>query len=155
MKSKVLRITVDLILIVLGIVFLVFGIKDVSNTLSKPALEDNVKFSKSYTNVPSDNNFKYIESIDKIEDDNAIIFVGNPEDPWSQVLAYTLCDILKNRVIYYLEDEIEESIPQIVIIKNKEKKTYTKSIIIDGDYDGIPIEYWTSEKRDKLSKLFD
>lgn len=155
MKSKTFRITIDLILIALGITFLVFGIKDAIKTFSKPTLEDSIKFTKSYTNVPTDNTFKYIDSISELDDkNNVILFIGSPNDVWSQVLAPTLYNITKDKydVIYYFE--YNEDVPQIVII-NDSKFTYKKDDLIDLNYKGIPIEYYTQEKTIELSdKLF-
>lgn len=157
MKSKVLRILIDLILIALGIVFLVFGIKDAIKEFSKPQIEDNIRFTKSYTNVPTDNIFKYIESLDLVKDENAVVFIANPKDAWSQVLSYQLNDILKTKykTIYYLEQEITEDIPTIVVIKDLQKKTYEKKDIIDEDYKDAPIDYWTKERIEKLSQIFE
>ena len=155
MKSKTLRIIVDSILIILGIIFLVFGIKDAIGYTKTNNIEDNVKFSKSYTNVLTDNKFKYIKSLDEIENKkNIIVFFFNPEDPWSQVLATTLYQITKDKldVIYYLESQKDDDIPKLIILNDKEE-IYTKSDLVDSEYDGIPVEYWTDVKKNELSKL--
>ena len=155
MKSKPFRITIDLILIILGIIFLVFGIKDAISTFSTKELDDNVKFSKSYTNVPTDNTFKYIKSLDNLDEQNAIIFIGNPNDVWSQVISPVLYEIVKDKydVIYYYEEL--EDVPEIIIINESNKNFFKKDDLINSDYEGIPIEYFTQEKRLELSnKLF-
>ena len=153
MKSKPFRITIDLILIILGIVFLVFGIKDAISTFSTPTLEDNVKFSKSYTNVPIDNIFKYIESLDKVNGQNAIIFIGNPYDVWSQVITPVLYEMIKDKydVIYYYEQK--DDVPQIIIIDDTVKQVYKKDDLIEKEYKDAPIEYFTEENKNKLSNI--
>ena len=155
MKSKGIRITIDAILIVLGIIFLVFGIKDAINTFSTQKLDDNVRFSKSYTNVPTDNTFKYVESISELDNKSkVVIFIGNPKDVWSQVLAPVLYDITKDKyeVVYYVENT--EDVPQVIVI-NDSKFTYKKDDMINSNYNGVPIEYFTLEKKTELShKLF-
>lgn len=155
MKTKVIRITIDLILIVLGIIFLVFGIKEAISTFSVPQYEDSIRFSKNYTNVTRNNNYKYIENINDVKD-NGIIFVGNPKDAWSQVLASVLETILKDKTneIYYYEGEIE-NVPQIIIIDNEEKTIYQKSDLIEKDYEEAPIFYWTESRLEQLSKIFN
>lgn len=151
MKTKAFRIIVDLILIILGIVFLVFGIKDAVNTFGKRPMEDNIKFSKSYTNVSTNNVYKYIGSIEEIN--TGIVFVGNPLDAWSQVLASALEVAVKNNyeVIYYLEQDTD--IPQIVVIKDGKTFTYKKAEIIDSGYDDAPISYFTEERLNQLKTL--
>ena len=157
MKSKSFRIIIDLLVVILGIVFLVFGIKDTIKSFSQPTIEDNIKFSKSYTNVPTNNIYKYVESIDEIEDENnTVIFVGNPKDEWSQVLACVLFDVLNDKynIIYYLE-EYDSSIPNLIILKNGKQSIYKKNDLIEPNYKEAPIDYWTDERKLNLLKLFD
>lgn len=166
MKNKALRIGLDIALIVIGIVFLIFGIKDAINYASKDKLSDNVQFSRDYPEINEDNIYKYMnasEASKMLESGSGVLLLGKKSDTWMHVLVSPLNDILKENVenINYLDmdtiDEndyksLEEKIelinsPCIVIIKNGEVKTkLSKSDIIPENFDGAPIEYFTDER---------
>lgn len=140
---------------------------------------DNVKFSKSYTYVSEENIYKYInlqELNDILESESGIIIIGKTTDAWMQVLVNPLHDIVKEYtdVIYYLEldditdeddyysqvtDEVGDlSSPSILIIKDGNiLTTLHKKDLIEEDYDGIPLEYYTADRieelRNKLEKI--
>lgn len=164
MKNKKLRIAIDIFAIILGIIFLVFGIKDAINTFKKVEVPDSAIFKKSYQYVPKDNHYKYI-TIKEAKNISGVILVGNPEDTWTQILVEPLNSAISDD-IYYLEnkdldkkskdykeilgliDTKELSNPMIIFIKDgKVKKLYLKENIFDKDFEGAPIEYWSEESK--------
>jgi len=178
MKSKKVRITVDILLIIIGVVFLIFGIKDAIEFFTPAKVEDGVKFNKDYNTVSAEEAvFKYV-SLDNLEKtldkENAIVLVGNPLDPWVQVLVKPLNDALVSleKEAYYYEEkeenkehtsyknimqklEIDSFItPTIIVIKNKEITILDYNSLYDSSFDGLPVEYWNEERTDDLkSKL--
>lgn len=182
MKNKTLRIILDLVLIVVGIIFLVIGIKDAYNFYIENKIEDNVRFKKSYASVPKDNIYRYvtIEEADEIlSNKTGLILLGRTDDPWMQVLVKPLNDIVKEHfeTIYYLElDELSNNekkkvdtspirtrledmeLPYIFIVKDGNiLGEIDKSDLIDDEFEGAPIEYFDDEHlielKNKLSKI--
>jgi len=179
--NKKLRIALDIILITVGVVLLVFGIKDAYNTLKKNTISDNVKFSRNFSYVPEDNIYKYVslkEANKILKEDKAILLIGNKNDSWTQVLTAPFENIVKEYVddIYYLElnniDEDDKSyksllkeidepkVPEIYIIKDGKQILYlNKKDLIDSTYKDAPIEYYTDERiqelKQKLNKISD
>lgn len=161
----------DILLIILGVVFFIFGVKDAIEFNNSNKVDDAAKFHHSYTYVSKDEcNYKYVsvKNALKLLDDDAIIFVGKTTDTWSQVIARPLNDMYNE--IYYLEiDEIKEdnnysklvsklnveklTSPMVIVSNKSEIKVYTKSDLYDKEYDGIPLEYWTDERTNELKEL--
>ncbi len=176
MNNKTIRIIIDCLVIIIGIVFLVLGIKDAFNFFKKPTIEDSVKFKKSYSNVSKDNIYKYVtlsEANDILFNKTGIMLLGKTTDPWMQVLVEPLNDIVKEEdieVIYYLEmNDIKEeplgdydkpviqtrleeiNLPYIFIIKNG---TILQELgcedIFDPDYKGAPIDYFDEQNKNTV-----
>ncbi len=59
-KSKLVIITLDIIIIILGVVFLISGIKDAVNTYNKYKMTDEKKFSGIYNLNIKDVKYKYL-----------------------------------------------------------------------------------------------
>ncbi len=176
MKKRT-RIIIDVLLIIVGIIFLIFGIKDAVDMYKNSKIDDNTKFSRSYTSVDKENIYKYrdLKEIDSIlKEDKGIILIGKTTDPWMQVLVNPLHNIVEDYTdsIYYLElDNIKESndyykkvtdktgnlsSPTILIVKDgKILTTLHKSDLIDEEYDGIPLEYYTDERVEELRNKLD
>ncbi len=167
-KDKKIRIAVDVLLIVLGFVFLGFGIRDAIVKYKSSITPDNALFKKSYPNAYEENIYKYIdvkEANKIIGSGTGIIFIGAPHDSWSQVIVAPLEDAVKELDIdgiYYLEykddsDELsieeELSIPSIIIIKERKVTVVSKEELIDSEYDGIPIEYYDEKHKEDLKNL--
>lgn len=169
-----MRIAVDVILIVLGFVFLVFGIRDAINKYKSSITPDNVLFVRSYSSIGEDNPYKYVsikEANEIIEKHSGVIFVGFPGDSWSQVLVAPLKSIVESYgvdTIYYLEklenDDMSDlkssvqdiSTPHIIVVKDGEiLKEVTKTDIVREDYDGAPIEYFDEENTESLSRMLE
>lgn len=162
--NKKLRITLDIITILIGMIFLFWGIKDAYSLYKNSKVDDNVKFAHSYTSVSKDNIYKYasLKDVNKLlKSDNAVIIFGKTTDPWMQVLVAPLESICKEYVdvIYYLElDNIDFSdkeyksvlekvgslsSPEVIFIKSsKIAETLEKSDIYDENFEGAPIEYF-------------
>lgn len=178
--NKTTRIIIDIIVIIIGIIFLISGIKDAYNFYQSNKVQDNLVFRKSYRDVEEDNIYKYVtlkETNKFLEEGTGILLIGSPQDSWTQILVKHLHDYSKNHIdkIFYLEtDELDTdskeydklvnkidkvSTPYIVIMK--EGKTLTalakKDIYDDEDFEGAPIEYFDGENiaslQSKLSKL--
>lgn len=175
MNNKALRIGIDIALVLIGVVFLIFGIKDAINFIKGQTISDPVQFSKDFREISEDNIYKYID-VSKAEkilnDESGVILIGSKSDAWMHVLVSPLNDILKENVesIYYLEIEtiqdddykiLEEKIqslnsPCIIIIKNGEIITkLSKSDLIEETFDGAPIEYYTEERIDSLKEKLE
>ena len=157
MKSKIMRIIVDLVLIGLGIVFLVFGIKDLMIKIEETKTPDNIKFAKTYTNVGSDNDFTYVNNASV---ENGIVFVGDKNDVWSLVLAPVLNRLIKDKSVSKYYYEVNSDTPVIIVRKDNESVLeLNKEDLYESDFDGIPIEYWTDDRinelNDKLSEYID
>ncbi len=174
MKYKTLRIITDIILIVVGIIFLIFGIKDAIDMYNSSKISDALLFKKSYSYVPEDNVYNYVtlKELNKmLRDDSFILLIGDPLDSWTQVLVSPLNEVAssKDHKIYYLEttdldntssnykklltnlDLDGLTTPYIAFIKDGSiYKTYSKDDLYESDYDGAPIEYWTKDKLDTL-----
>ncbi len=173
MNNKKVRITVDILLIIVGIVLLVFAIKDTANTFSKNRGTDAERFFRSYSHAGKDNIYKYakIKEINKIlESGSGVIVLGNTTDTWMQVVVNPLQNECKETVdkIYYLElDDIDKnekeyqkleaslkdiSSPRILVVKEgKVLSDLKKADIFEEDYDGIPIEYFTQDRIENFS----
>lgn len=177
--TRKLEIILDIILILVGFVFLYFGIRDLKVKIDSTKITDGERFAKTYSYVSKDESVykyvSYVEAANIVTNADATILVGEPLDPWTQVLVKPLNDIYKKKKqnIYYLEfsDKDKEthsynvftksikkknlSTPMIIISKKGKQKIYTKSDIYDKSYDGAPIDYFTKENLDKLKKLID
>lgn len=169
MKNKKLRIGLDIALIIIGIVFLIFGIKDAVDKINKAKVPDNVQFSKDYREIEEENIYKYLKSEDAqkfYEKSSGVLLIGNKSDAWMHVLVKPLNDIVKESYenIYYLEaDNGSETLnkfninktPCIIILEdgNILVKLESKEIF-EKNFEGAPIEYFTEERIDNLkSKL--
>lgn len=180
MSNKTIRIIVDCILIILGIVFLALGIKDAYNFSKRNEIDDNVKFKRSYSNVPKDNIYKYVtldEANDILFNKSGVILLGKTTDPWMQVLVKPLNDIVKEKldVIYYLEmNDIKEeplsdfdkpviqtrlddiALPYIYIVKDGTILTELgRDELFSKDYEGAPIEYFNDERIESLKQKIE
>lgn len=174
MKNKKLRILLDILLILIGVVFLVFGVKDAISYFNQNTVSDAQKFHKSYNYVSTnDSVYEYITLKETNNLENGIILVGEPTDSWTQVLVKPLNDIAKTNdmKVYYLEttdlkntDKYYTSVlyklnvtklttPTIAIVKNsKVSKLYLKSDLYDKEYDGAPIDYFDKTKLEDFNK---
>ncbi len=168
--NKKLRIIVDIVLIAVGIVFLIFGIKDAIAMYKNNKVTDNVQFSKTYRSISEDNIYKYVtdkEANKILNDGTGVVLIGKETDAWMQVLVAPLNDYAESYVdtIYYLEmDKDTESYkvsdnldyvksPTIIIVKNgKVLDTLEKDDLIEDDYKGAPIDYFDSERLEDLHK---
>lgn len=169
--NKKVRIGLDITLIIVGIVFLVFGIKDAVTMYKSSKVDDNVKFYRSYSSVEKDNIYDYlsIKETDKfLKDGTGVIIFGETTDPWMQVLVKPLEDIVRDNLnkIYYFElddvnidDEaknIKQKIgnitsPRILIVKNGKILTdLQKGDLIDEEYEDAPIDYYDEERIETL-----
>ncbi len=177
--NKVVRISLDIILIILGIIFLVFGIRDFKDKINESKLGDNEKFKKEFSYVSKDNIYKYItlKDLTKIlENGDYIILIGNKKDSWTQILVSPLNDVVKsNKIknIYYLDiNSIDKNdknynkllsklklkkleVPIIIFTNDGKIKTVISKDIYDSDYDDAPIEYWSSDKLKTFNKLIN
>lgn len=113
MKTKFKYILIVLILLaVAGGIY--FYVKNKSNDNNdEPKLNDNVKFTKEYSDVPLDNVFVYrdAKSIIKImRNGTGVVYLGFPECPWCQAYVKYLNETAKevgiDKIYYYniLED---------------------------------------------------
>lgn len=169
--NKKLRIGLDIVLIIVGIVFLIFGIKDAISMYKDSKVDDNVKFYRSYRSVGKDNIYKYlsVKKAEKLLDDGTgIIVFGETTDPWMQVLAEPLEDVVEAELdeIYYLElDDIDfdkeaknikdkigdVTSPRIVIVKDGKVLTdLKKSDLVDEEYEDAPIDYYDESRIETL-----
>lgn len=178
MKNKKSRIILDLILIILGIIFLVFGIKDAIEMFksTNTKIEDAVLFKKDYSYAPNDNVYEYLtleDADEMLESGTGIMLISSPTDAWTQVLVEPLDYIVKyeKETIHYQENKkLDESSkhyksilskldtdmlsnPTIIFIKNGTiNKIYLKEDIYDVDYEGAPVDYWNDELRRKFNE---
>ena len=173
MKNKKFRIIVDLVLIIVGILFLALGIKDLVKELNSKTVNSAEKFASSYSSVDTDNVFEYIslKDLNKIlNEKKALVFIGDKLDPWSQILAKPLNEVAKKTgiKINYVELneqdfsqkeyskvlsklEIKKFNAPMVVFSQKDTNEYlNKDEIFDTKFEGAPIEYWTSEKLDEF-----
>lgn len=145
--NKKLRITIDIVLILVASVFLFFGVKEVTKKIDALKVSDSTKFSRSYQSV-GENNYEYLteKGLEKVSD--GVVFIGNPNDPWSQVLAPVLTELLveyKVTTSYYYETD--EDTPRILVFQEgKRVVELKKSDIYNENYDGIPIEYFENNE---------
>lgn len=180
-NNKTARIAIDALLIILGIVFLIFGIKDLKTFISNQNVKitDAERFKSDYQYVEEDNVYKYIsvKDLGNILDSNEekIILVGSPLDPWTQVLSAPLNNIVKSmkKNIYYLDlDNVDKeskdykkvlkalkvdiiSTPTVIVKTKTDINILDKQVLYDSKYTDAPIEYWTDERIDKLEKLIN
>jgi len=171
MKTQKSRIIVDLILIILGIIFLVFGIKDLVDKINSTKIDDATRFKSEYSYVSKENNYEYLtfKKFEKmINSKTGVILLGSPLDPWTQVLVEPLNVVAKeeNTIIDYLDvneykNIIKKSkildnfdVPKIIFIKNGKINTIiNKEDIYDKEFDDAPIEYWTDEKLEEFNSI--
>lgn len=169
-------ILADILLIIVGVVFLISGINDFKDYYNRSHPSDAALFHLSYTSVlEKDAKYEYIKlnKINNILNENVIIFAGNTKDAFSQILAKPLNDIMleKDEKIYYLElDNIDTkntkyseflqkinteklSTPSIIVKKDNNIKVITKNDWFNKEYDGILVEYFDEEQIDNLKKL--
>lgn len=171
-KTKLMRIGVDLVLIILGIIFLVFGIKDAIKQVkvTKTETPDNIKIAREYTNLSTDNVFLYLNGSNKLKEGNHIVILASKNDPYAQVLMPVLNEIGKsyNINIYYEHASIEMERynennkkiiyhrPEVAIFENESSIIDLKrEDLYDFNYDGILIEYWTEERINNLKSTLD
>ncbi len=150
-KEKTLRIVIDIVIILIAGIFLVFGIKDLIGKIESTRIPDNVLFTKNYRNVPEDNIYRYIEEKEYekfLKDGTGVIFEGNPNDPWSQIIAPPLEEVIKELTIDEISYfESEKDTPRVVIVEQgKILAELAHEDLIDSRYDGIPLEYFKDEK---------
>lgn len=181
MKNKKSRIVIDSLLIILGIVFLIFGIKDLKSFVSsqKSDISDAEKFKSDYQYVAKDNSYKYIDikELRTILDgkDEKIILVGSPLDSWTQVLVSHLDEYAKSikKSIYYLDldkvdktsDDYKKILKKIklddittptVIIKTKSNiELLKKEELYDSNFTDAPIDYWTEKRVEELKEILN
>lgn len=176
MKIKRIRIITDILIILFGVVFLVFGIKDATKEINKNKVSDAERFHRSYNYVSTKESVYEYVSIKKaisLLDDDCVLLIGKTTNSWTQVLVKPLNDIYKDGKIYYLElDNIENTspaynkllaklnvkkldIPTIVISKKGKLNIVTRNDIVDKDYEGAPIDYFNKETKNKLKELLD
>ena len=174
MKEQRLRIILDILIIIIGIVFLVFGIRDGIKEINRYKVSDAEKFHKSYSYVSTKESvYEYISlgKATKLLEEDSVILVGKTTNAWTQVLVKPLNDIYKDSKIYYVEmDDIENTspayhkflsklgvkkmdIPTIVVTKSDKTKIISKDDIVDKDYEGAPIDYFNKETKNKLKEL--
>lgn len=177
MNQKALRIIIDVILIGLGIVFLVFGIKDAIAMYNSTKIEDSVKFKSEYSYAPEDNVYEYInikEMYRMLNSDTGIVLVGSPKDAWTQVLVSPLNDVIKTykyKINYIDIDEIDKtskyyesvldtlnidsfSTPEIIFVKDGNAiDILEKKDIYINIYNTIPIDYWSEDNKTTFETL--
>lgn len=167
MKEKLPIIVSDLIIIAVGVVFLVLGIRDFKEYMAENTLSDAERFKKEYSYVDSDNSYQYLSNkeIKNFSMGTNILLIGDPLDSWTQILVEPLDRVIKNsqKKIYYIakdnlsNDKIGEQLkitefadslgsPTIIFFEDgKVERIMTKSEIYE-DLNSIPIEYWTDER---------
>lgn len=177
--NKKSRIAIDALLIILGIVFLIFGIKDFKNFISNQnaKISDAERFKADYQYVNKDNSYKYT-SIEELKTmlnskEERIILLGSPLDPWTQVIVSHLDEYAKSveKSIYYLELDkvdkesedykellktlkIDELYLPTIVVQNKDKsEVLDKTKIYDSNYTEAPIDYWTEERIEELKRV--
>lgn len=178
MKNKALRIGLDIALILIGIVFLIFGIKDAIEMAKNSKITDNVLFSRDYKEISEDNIYDYIDSKELgqlLENGTGAILISKKSDAWTHVLVTPLNDLLKEKYdkIYYLDLDDEkvlseesknklqeklniQNIPCITFIKDGSVQlALDKSDLIENNYDGAPVEYFTDERIDQLKEKLE
>ena len=172
--TKKLRIILDILIILIGFVFLYFGIRDARIYYANMKKSDAEIFHKEYSYVSvKDCVYEYISLKDanKILKEDSVILIGDSEDPYSQVLVKPLNDIYKGKKIYYLQSVLLDSkkkeynsfkkelkvkeftTPMIILSKSNKHKVLTKNDIYDSEFDGAPIEYFNNERKEKLKEL--
>lgn len=154
--NKKLRIAVDIVLILVAGVFLFFGVKEAIEKFDSMRVTDSQRFAHAYQSVDKDNRYEYIIEKKLGDISDGVVFVGNPNDSWSQVLAPVLTDMLDEyEVSSIFYHETDEETPKILVYEGKQKVAeFLKNDIIDEEYDGIPIEYYQDENhKTELRKL--
>ena len=172
--TKKLRIILDILIILIGFVFLYFGIRDARIYYANMKKSDAEIFHKEYSYVSvKESVYEYIslKEANKILKEDSVILIGDSEDPYSQVLVKPLNDIYKGKKIYYLQSVLLDSkkkeynsfkkelkvkeftTPMIILSKSNKHKVLTKNDIYDSEFDGAPIEYFNNERKEKLKEL--
>ena len=173
-NTRKLRITLDIILILIGFVFLGFGINDLIGKINSNKISDSERFHMSYNYVSvKKSKYKYIDisrANKLLKSDDAIMLLGSPTDPWTQVLVKPLNDVIKGKVIYYLEvkdintdsknfkkllekTKLESAMTPTLIIVKKGKITILTKKDIYENYKGVPLEYFNEDNINKLKEL--
>ena len=176
MKEHKIRIVTDILIIIIGIIFLIFGVKDGIKEINKNKISDAERFHRSYSYVSTNESVYEYVSVRKatsLLDEDCVILIGKTTNAWTQVLVKPLNDIYKDGKIYYLElDDIENTspiynkllaklnvkkidVPSVVISKKDKLKIITRNDIVDKDYEGAPIDYFNKETKNKLKELLD
>lgn len=103
MKKKIKRVLQGLAFIAIIIGFIVIGTRD----FDKKVVVDNEKFDQDYVNVNKENVFKYVNAVEVSTElkQDAIIFMGYPENVWSGYYANILNEAAKDsgikEILYY------------------------------------------------------
>lgn len=177
MKNNKLRILIDILLIILGVVFLIFGIKDFKEEFfTKSEVTDGMRFHREYNYVSEKESiYTYIKVQDYLDiNDDSYLLIGSNKSPLTNVIVKPLNDIAKqNKVkLYYIKNDISDDKnynkllkkikldnldkePIIVVIKNKKVTTYTKENLYEKDFTESPIEYWTDDRISSLNELLN
>ena len=174
--NKKARLTIDILLIILGIAFLIFGIKDFKTFVSNQNIKisDAEKFKRDYQYVDTENVYKYIKiknlSTLLESEEEKIVLIGSPLDSWTQVITLPLNNIVKsmNKNIYYLDlDDVDKeskdykkvlkalkvATPTVIVKTKTDINILDKQVLYDSNYTDAPIEYWTDERTKELEKL--
>lgn len=150
-----------------------FGIKEAVDKFKSSVTSDAERFTKSYRDVGEDNPYKYIdvdEANEIIAESSGIIFVCDPNDSWCQVIAKPLTEVFEEaniETVYYLENnesnsnsnlqiESDKSVPIVIAVKDGSVlRALSKDLLIEEDYEGSPIEYYTEERVDDLKRMLE
>lgn len=150
-----------------------FGIKEAVDKFKSSVISDAERFAKNYRDVGKDNPYKYIdvdEANEIIAKESGIIFVCNPDDSWCQVISRPLTKVFKEaniETVYYLENdesnsssnlqiEIDKTVPIVILVEDGNVlKALSKDLLIEEDYEGTPIEYYTNERVADLEKMLE
>ena len=172
--TRKLRIILDILIILIGFVFLFIGIRDARIYFASMKKSDAEIFHKEYSYVrKKECVYEYIslKEANKLLDENSVILIGDSEDPYTQVLVKPLNDIYKGKKIYYLKSSLLDSkgkaynsfkkvlnvkeftTPMIILSKANKHIVLTKDNIYDSEFDGAPIEYFNNERKEKLKEL--
>lgn len=144
MNAKVKRILQGLLFIIIIIGFIYIGTRD----FNKDEVVDNERFDKDYVNVSKDNVFKYVSAVEVSAalKDNAIIFMGYPENIWSGYYANILNQAAKDAGIkeilyydFYQDRENKNATYQSIVLSlsnylmtldNGEQEIYAPSLVV-------------------------
>ncbi len=176
--NKKARLTIDILLIILGIAFLIFGIKDLKTFISNQNVKitDAERFKRDYQYVDTENVYKYIKIKDLStlleSEEEKIVLIGSPLDPWTQVITLPLNNIVKSmkKNIYYLDlDDVDKeskdykkvlkalkvATPTVIVRTKTDINILDKQALYDSKYTDSPIEYWTDERTEELERVLN